>query len=147
MGGKPYITHPLEVARILEKKGFGWQYIQTALFHDLLEDTDATIDELSQLAEEPVVNAVLLLTKTTGYTMETYTYRISQYELAKIVKLADRLHNLLSAIDAKVKFRRKYIEETEQYYLDLAESTVFEEDIKTALQALKDSVELPNDKK
>lgn len=140
MGGKAYATHPIEVADILEKKGFNWTYIQTALFHDLLEDTDATPEEIRELGNEEVFHAVKLLTKTAGYKMERYIADISEDEVAKAVKLADRLHNLLSATVAKDSFKKRYIEETERYYVELSKGTMFEAEILQALEALKETL-------
>lgn len=140
MGGKPYVTHPIEVADMLEKKGFDWTYVQTALFHDLLEDTDATEDELLHLSSDKVVRSVKLLTKTKGYKMESYIKAIEEDDVAKTVKLADRIHNLLSAVIAKDSFKKRYIEETERYYIDLSEGTMFEKEMKEALTALKETL-------
>lgn len=147
IGGKPYVTHPIEVADILEKKGFDWTYVQTALFHDLLEDTDATESELYALGGEKVLHAVRLLTKTKEYKMESYIRAIAEDDVAKAVKLADRVHNLLSAVVAKDSFKKRYIEETEKYYLDLARGTVFEEDMTIALVALKKTLSVKEGEK
>ena len=142
IGGKPYITHPVAVAKILEDKGFSTPYLLTGLFHDLKEDTDATDDEIRFYGED-VLHAVNLLTKVNmlkgnkGYSMPAYIKAISEHTMAKMVKLADRLHNLLCAVEADKSFRMRYIKETEEYYLDLAKGTVFEEDINNALNALK----------
>lgn len=143
MGGKAYITHPIEVAGILEKKGYDWTYVQTALFHDLLEDTDATEEDLLQLSSERVVQAVILLTKRKGYKTDDYIEELSKNDISKAVKLADRLHNLLSAVVAKDSFKKRYIEETERYYIDLAKGTVFEKEMESALQALKETMSVP----
>jgi guanosine-3',5'-bis(diphosphate) 3'-pyrophosphohydrolase len=140
IGGKPYISHPVEVAGILESKGFGTPYIITGLFHDLKEDTDATDEEIRSYGGEEVLTAVTLLTKTEGYVMQEYILEISKNVIAKMVKLADRLHNLQSAVVASEKFRKRYIKETEEYYLDLAKGTVFEQDIEEALVALKATI-------
>lgn len=103
----------------------------------MLEDTDATEAEIKQLSNIRVLNAVKLLTKTKGYDMDTYIEKIRNNVMARMIKLADRLHNLLSAVVANRKFQLRYIEETEKYYLDLAKGTVLEDDINSALDALK----------
>lgn len=140
IGGKPYISHPIEVASILEKKGFlDAKYIITALFHDLLEDTDASEQEIFFFGGKDVLTAVKILTKSKGYKMEVYIQDIRDNPIAKMVKLADRLHNLLCALVANEKFRKSYVKETEEFYLDLAKGTPFEEDILKALSALKDT--------
>lgn len=142
IGGEPYISHPIAVASILEKKGFlDTRYIKTALFHDLLEDTDASEIEISSYGGEDVLTAVKLLTKSKGHKTELYIQSIRNNLIAKMVKLADRLHNLLCATVASEQFRKRYVQETEEFYIDLAEGTPFEEDILTALTALKNSVQ------
>lgn len=142
IGGKPYISHPVEVAKILEEKGFtDASYVITALFHDLLEDTDATEQEISYYGGADVLAAVKVLTKRKGYNMETYIRDIKNNDIAKMVKLSDRLHNLLSAVVANQAFQQRYVKETEQYYLDLAKDTPFEEDIVKALTVLKNNLQ------
>ena len=142
IGGKPYISHPVEVAKMLEEKGFtDASYIITALFHDLLEDTDATEQEIAYYGGANVLEAVKVLTKRKGYNMETYIREIKNNDIAKMVKLSDRLHNLLSAVVANQAFQQRYVKETEQYYLDLAKDTPFEEDIVKALTVLKNNLQ------
>ena len=116
--GVPYITHPIAVAEILEKKGYGEDYIIAGLFHDLLEDTDATEDEILELSNESVLCAVKLLTKQLGYNMREYIDGIKRNPIAFAVKAADRLHNLQCAPAASVEFRKKYIAESREWYLD-----------------------------
>ena len=67
-------------------------------------------------------------------------------EMARMVKLADRVHNLSETPLASDKFKEKYIKETEEWYLDLAKDTVFEEDIKNELQKLKESYKQKQEK-
>lgn len=137
IGGAEYDTHPTSVALILRSKGFDEETIMTGLFHDLLEDTDATYEEIVSLSNEDVAKAVKELTKENGYKIEEYIQRINNNPRAKAVKLADRYHNLLCAVHAPRKFRKKYIKETEMYYLKLASGTIFEQDINKALKDLR----------
>lgn len=141
--GKDYKTHPIKVAKILREKGFGREYIITALYHDLLEDTDATYHEIVELSGKEVADAVGLLTKTDGYIMEEYIAAIKNNPIAHMVKLADRLHNLRSILRLdNTKKKINQIKETEEYFIDLARGTVFEEEINIALKELKENVKL-----
>lgn len=134
IGGAPYISHPVEVAKIVTEKGFGIDYQIAALFHDLLEDTSATKEDILKYSNENVLNAVVLMTKYKGYNMADYIANIKSNDIAFEVKSADRLHNLQSAFCADLSFRKKYIKETEDWYLD------FSDDIVNALNELKKSV-------
>ena len=134
--GTPYYTHPLAVAKLLKDKGFSEEYQLAGLFHDLLEDTDATEEEIELLSNKEVLEAVKLLTKTEGYVMDEYIGNIKQNEMARMVKLADRIHNLSESPNANHKFQAKYINETKAWYVDLARGTVFEEDLNRELENL-----------
>ena len=136
--GTEYYTHPVAVADILREKGFDEDYQIAGLFHDLLEDTDTTYDELKNISNEEIAKAVVLVTKEENYNMDNYMKRIKNNDMAHMVKLADRLHNLTEAIYADSKFREKYIKETEDHYLDLAKDTIFQNDIDSALNNLKE---------
>jgi len=129
-GGQPYITHPIAVAEMLKEQGFGVDYQIAGLFHDLLEDTDATDAELEALSNAEVIKAVKLLTKTPGYIMAEYIQGIKENKMAFAVKAADRLHNLRSSFEADGNFRRKYIAETKEWYMD------FSPEIPKALEAV-----------
>lgn len=117
-GGLPYITHPVAVAEKLEQKGYGEEYILAGLFHDLLEDTDATEAEIEQIGGVAVLEAVKLLTKAKGYNMDEYVLAIRQNPIARAVKAADRLHNLECATVCSEDFKRRYVLETIDYYMD-----------------------------
>ena len=120
IGGDEYITHPVAVAEIARAWGYPTAYQIAALFHDLLEDTDATEREILALGGRRVLRAVKVLTKTPGYVMSDYVRGIKRNRMARAVKAADRLHNLRCAVVANEVFRRRYIDETKQFYLDLA---------------------------
>jgi len=137
--GTPYYLHPLAVSKILKDKGFDTEYQIAGLFHDLLEDTDTSFKEIKEISNRHIAVAVLLVTKEPDYTKESYYRRIKKNNMARMVKLADRLHNLSEAHFADRDFQKKYIKETEEWFIDLAKDTVFEKDIKNALEALKET--------
>lgn len=137
IGGQPYITHPIAVRDIVKSKGGDTDTQITALFHDLLEDTDATEAEIEAIGGKKVLEAVKLLTKKKGYVMAEYVAGIRSNPIAKTVKAADRLHNLQSALCTDESFKRKYIIETVEWYLDLCP------EIPKAVKALADSLEQP----
>lgn len=136
--GTPYYTHPLEVSDILKKKGFSEKYQIVGLFHDLLEDTNTTFEEIEKMTDSEIANAVQLLTKENGYIMEEYIGKINKNEIAKNVKLADRLHNLSEMHFATKEFQKKYIKETEKWFIILAKNTIFEKEINEILQQAKE---------
>ncbi len=138
--GTPYYLHPVEVANILKKKGFSKKYQLVGLFHDLLEDTDTTYEDIVNLTNVEIADAVKLLTKEPGYNMSDYINRISNNDLAKMVKLADRLHNLSETHLASLDFKKRYIKESEAWFIDLAKGTIFEDDLKNILEKLKQEI-------
>lgn len=137
-GGEPYITHPAAVAQWLKERGFDTDTQITGLFHDLLEDTDATEKEILALSDERVLKAVKLLTKTKGYVMADYVAGIMTDETAKAVKTADRIHNLRSAVTCDEDFRRRYIAESRQWFLGLSP------EVGEAADALEKTLEPPS---
>lgn len=137
IGGLSYITHPVAVAEIVKEKGGDIDAVIAALFHDLLEDTDATEEEIRSLGNEKILKTVKLLTKTKGYVMKDYVDGIRKDETAFLVKGADRLHNLRSAVCADTEFKRRYIYETIDWYLD------FMPEIPQAVKNLAQTLEVP----
>ena len=137
IGGDDYITHPIAVSEIVKNQGFDENYQITALFHDLLEDTDTTEEEIVKYGNQEILEAVKLLTKKKGYDMAEYISAIKQNPIAFAVKAADRLHNLQCAIVTDEEFKRKYILETAHWYLD------FSIDIRKAVKRLAESLETP----
>ena len=135
IGGDDYITHPIAVSQIVKNQGFDEIYQIAALFHDLLEDTDATEEEILKYGNSKILEAVNLLTKKKGYDMAEYVGSIKQNPIAFAVKAADRLHNLQCAIVTDEEFKRKYILETAHWYLD------FSPDIRKAVKRLTESLE------
>ena len=137
IGGDDYITHPIAVSEIVKSQGFDENYQITALFHDLLEDTDATEEEILKYGNRQILEAVILLTKKKGYVMAEYVDAIKKNPVAFAVKAADRLHNLECAIATDEEFKRKYILETIDWYLD------FSVEIRKAVKRLAESLKTP----
>lgn len=87
--GRPYILHPMTVAsRMGTDDG-----IITALLHDVVEDTEFTIDDLDCLFSSHIIEALELLTHEKGTDYFEYILRIKENPLAKAVKIQDLLHN------------------------------------------------------
>lgn len=137
IGGDEYITHPMAVAEIVKRQGYGIDIQITALFHDLLEDTNAKESEILFYGNAEILKAVKLLTKQKGYDMAEYVAGIRQNEIAFAVKAADRLHNLRCALVTDTEFKRKYIFETVDWYLN------FSPEIPKAVKALAESLDTP----
>lgn len=105
--GEPYIVHPIEVAYICASLSAGPATIASALLHDVVEDTDVTIEEIQEIFGGDVALIVEALTKIqrmklshrTDIDFEAEDHKKIFLGMAKdvrviIVKLADRLHNL-----------------------------------------------------
>ena len=137
IGGNDYISHPIAVYEMVKKQGYDEDFQITALFHDLLEDTNATEEEILFYGSQNVLTAVKLLTKEKGYDMKNYIDGIKANPIAFAVKSADRLHNLQCALVTSNEFKRKYILETVDWYLD------FSKEIKIAVKTLADSLDAP----
>lgn len=129
--GSPYFFHPMEVAIRILNKGYGLNYVLAALFHDLLEDTNATEDEILELSNNSVLEAVRLLTKTAD-NKKSYIEDILANDIAKAVKREDRIHNLQSAFSADVDFIGRYLTNTKNNYVGK-----FGEELDTEYEKLK----------
>ena len=137
IGGDDYITHPIAVCEMVKAQGYGEDYQIAALFHDLMEDTDATEEEIVHYGNERILSAVKLLTKHKGYVMEEYIGAIKKDEIAFVVKAADRLHNLQCALVTDEEFKRKYVLETVDWYFD------FSPEIRKAVKKVAESMDAP----
>ena len=103
--GDPYFSHPLEVAAILTELKMDTASVITALLHDTVEDTDATLEEIEGLFGKEIRNLVDGVTKLgkletkSENTKQAENFRklllaMSEDIRVLLVKLADRLHNM-----------------------------------------------------
>lgn len=105
-GVTPYFNHPKDVARRVTK--YGYKYIVVAYLHDVLEDTNATVNDLRNAGfDEDIIAAVTLLTKDDKLSYDEYLTWIKSNDLARVVKVADMLSNL--ADDPNDKQITKYV--------------------------------------
>lgn len=100
--GERYFEHPRSVSLLLRKKGFtSLNYHLVALGHDLLEDTEITVDMIELMFGTEVARDMVLLTKLPGESMTYYLLRVNQSKVVATVKMADKIANLLDVVDKK----------------------------------------------
>lgn len=110
--GMPYVFHPFHLAEQMETE----ETVILALLHDVVEDTDNTLEDLRELGfGENVMEALALLTHDDGVDYMEYVQAIKGNPIAKEVKLADLRHNSdisrLDTVDEKALERReKYLQ-------------------------------------
>ena len=103
--GEPYIIHPIEVAIICVREiGLGKKSVVAALLHDVVEDTEYTVEDISRIFTPKIASMVDGLTKMAGVykndTTEQAEYfrkvllTLSDDVRVIIIKIADRLHNM-----------------------------------------------------
>ncbi len=88
--GIPYVFHPFHLAEQMTDE----DSTIVALLHDVIEDTDYTLDDLKSMGfSQRVLDALALLTHAPDTPYEDYLRAIKTNELAKTVKIADIKHN------------------------------------------------------
>lgn len=136
--GEEYVTHPIAVAQILLDSQKDCTTVCAGLLHDVIEDTDYTAEDILSLFQnergQDVVKLVEGVTKV-GRRVDMSKQAITYASLRKLmtscasdirvveVKLADRLHNMRTAMYWSEETRKRKILETTQVYIPLAERT------------------------
>ena len=131
--GEPYIFHPIAVAIIVAQEiGMGVTSITSALLHDVVEDTEYTVEFISQEFGPKVARVVKGLTKLSNIdfqnsieSIQAENYRKIVNTLAEdfrviLVKLADRLHNMRTLQSMAHHKQLKIASETMSFYAPLA---------------------------
>lgn len=128
--GEPYIIHPIAVARIVaEELELGANPVIAAFLHDVVEDTDYTIEDIRERFGDDVAFLVGVVTKQKKEKYEQSkqidNYRqilaSAQYDVrAILIKLADRLHNMRTLDSMRPDKQMKIAGETDYFYAPLA---------------------------
>ncbi|MCB0806307.1 MAG: bifunctional (p)ppGpp synthetase/guanosine-3',5'-bis(diphosphate) 3'-pyrophosphohydrolase [Bacteroidales bacterium] len=130
--GEPYIYHPLEVARIVAGEiGLGKTSVICALLHDVVEDTDYTLDDIENIFGKKVARIIDGLTKIKGFmdkgtgSVQAENFKKMLFTLSDdvrviLIKLADRLHNMRTLDAMPVHKQLKIASETTYLYAPLA---------------------------
>lgn len=131
--GEPYMYHPLAVATIIASEmGVGRTSIICALLHDVVEDTDYTLDYISEHFGEKVAKIVDGVTKLTSEDLDKGMHSPQAETFRKVimsmsvdirvilVKLADRLHNMRTLSAMPHHKQLKIASETTQIYAPIA---------------------------
>lgn len=153
--GEPYILHPIAVARIVVSEiGLGSTSICSALLHDVVEDTDYTVEDIENLFGKKIAQIVDGLTKISGgvfgeqASVQAENFRkllltMSEDIRVILIKIADRLHNMRTLGSMPPAKQYKIAGETQYIYAPLAHRLgLFP--IKTELENLSFKYEHPD---
>ncbi|WP_160491562.1 RelA/SpoT family protein [Francisella tularensis] len=129
--GEPYFTHPVAVACILAELRMDVDTIIAALLHDVVEDTEYTVDDISNIFGKKVAQLVEGVTKLTQIRhknraeQQAENFRKMLLSVTKdvrviFIKLADRLHNMRTLAPLKPEKKRRISKETLDVFAPLA---------------------------
>lgn len=129
--GEPYIIHPLEVATICAREiGLGTKSIISALLHDVVEDTPATLEEIEEKFGPKIAEIIDGLTKVSGIMGKSNSAQAENFKKILLtlsddvrvilVKLADRLHNMRTLDALQHQKQLKIASETTFLFAPLA---------------------------
>ena len=156
LSGEPYIMHPIAVARIAcEEIGLGSASICAALLHDVVEDTDYTVEDISNIFGEKIAQIVDGLTKISGgifgdkasaqaESFKKLLLTMSDDIRVILIKISDRLHNMRTLGSQLPGKQYKIAGETLYIYAPLANRLGLNK-IKEELEDLSFSYEHPEE--
>ncbi len=109
-GGEPYITHPAAIAKLVEYLGWHEKTVALGWLHDVLEDTNITVADLT-LAGIPndVIESLVAITHKDDEFYLDYLLRVVKNPSAALVKTLDLCHNLSTSKTGYKHTREKWI--------------------------------------
>lgn len=131
--GEPYIYHPIEVAMICcEEMNLGTTSVVCALLHDVVEDTEYTLEDIREIFGDTVAEIIDGLTKISDLVIDNKNISLQAENYKKIflsmlkdvrvilIKLADRLHNMRTLDSMPPEKQLKIASETSFFYVPFA---------------------------
>ena len=155
LSGEPYIMHPIAVAQIAcEEMGLGATSISAALLHDVVEDTDYTVEDMENIFGPKIAQIVDGLTKISGgifgeqasaqaENFKKLLLTMSDDIRVILIKICDRLHNMRTLESQPASKQYKIAGETLYIYAPLANRLGLNK-IKTELEDLSFRYEHPD---
>ena len=155
LSGEPYILHPIAVAQIAcEEMGLGATSISAALLHDVVEDTDYTVEDIENIFGPKIAQIVDGLTKISGgifgeqasaqaENFKKLLLTMSDDIRVILIKICDRLHNMRTLASQPANKQYKIAGETLYIYAPLANRLGLNK-IKTELEDLSFRYEHPD---
>ena len=156
LSGEPYIMHPIAVAQIAcSEIGLGSTSICSALLHDVVEDTDYTVEDISNIFGPKIAQIVDGLTKISGgifgeqasaqaENFKKLLLTMSEDIRVILIKICDRLHNMRTLESQPANKQYKIAGETLYIYAPLANRLGLNK-IKSELENLSFRFEHPDD--
>lgn len=123
--GQPYILHPLAVALIVveEMRQKNAEIVAAALLHDVVEDTEVSIEEIRSRFGNDVAKLVAAVTKPNKQQVDNFQHILGSVNddmRVLILKLSDRLHNMRTLDSMKAQKQWKIASETQFFFAPLA---------------------------
>ena len=156
LSGEPYIMHPIAVAQIVcSEIGLGSTSICSALLHDVVEDTDYTVEDIENIFGPKIAQIVDGLTKISGgifgeqasaqaENFKKLLLTMSEDIRVILIKIADRLHNMRTLASQPANKQYKIAGETQYLYAPLAHRLGLNK-IKSELENLSFKFEHPEE--
>lgn len=124
LSGEPYLSHPLEVAGLLTELKLDAVSVAAGLLHDTLEDTKATVNELTEMFGPQVTHIVQGVTKLSGLSFRSSEARQAENMRKMILAMADDIRVILTKLCDRLHNMRTLQFQTEDKQIRIAQETL-----------------------